>query len=285
MNASVEVPDTSPDLAIQLYQRGRISRIWARLGPYSLTLGIAIALAAAWEIASGRIISEVFVSKPSAIWASFLVLTETGKFSYHLPITIQEAAFGFVIGTAGGVLLGLMTGRVEFLAKAITPFVIGFYTMPKLALAPLFIIWFGIAAEMKIALTSTVVFFPVYMVTFAGMREVSQELLGITQVMGASRFYAFSRVILPSTLVWLFVGLKQSVPYALLGAVVGELIASNRGMGFLMRQATGSFDTATLFAALFVLVAIGYGSYEFLRFLEGRLLWWKKSGDGTPGTM
>jgi NitT/TauT family transport system permease protein len=167
------------------------------------------------------------------------------------------------------------------LNQALTPFVIVFYTLPKLALAPLFIVWFGIGLPMKVALTATVVYFPVFITALAGAQNVTEGLVDIVKIMGGSRTYVLSRIVMPSVLTWLFVGLKQSIPYALLGAVVGELIVSDKGAGYLLSTAAGQFDTAGVFAVLFVLVILGYGSYEIIRLVEKHAFPWKKSSSAS----
>ena len=245
-------------------------------GPVLVTILIFIAAMLVWEWSSGRIVKELFVSKPSLVWDRFWELTEDGVLARNTWVTLQEAFWGFMGGALVGGIMGLIMGRNEFLAKVLTPFVVAFFTMPKLALAPLFIIWFGIGLEMKIVLTATVVYFPVFMSTFAGAREVSAELVSIVKVMGGDRYYIVRNIVLPSALTWFFVGLKLSVPFALLGAVVGELIASFEGTGFLLRRAAGQFDTGGVFAVLAVLVVFGYGSYELVRFLERKMMRWKE---------
>ncbi len=246
------------------------------IAPLLVTILILFAGLAVWEWASGRIVKQLFVSRPTDIWARFLELAGNGVLARNLWVTLQEAFWGFAIGALIGGVMGLVMGRNQFLAKALLPFVVAFFTMPKLALAPLFIIWFGVGMQMKIVLTATVVYFPVFMSTFAGAREVSNELLSIVRVMGGKRSYIGRNIVLPSAMTWFFVGLKLSVPFALLGAVVGELIASNKGTGFLLRRAAGEFDTAGVFAVLGVLVIVGYGSYELVRFLERRTMRWKE---------
>src|SRR5690606_8570383 len=131
-----------------------------------------------------------------------------------------------------------------------------FYSLPKVALAPLFIVWFGIGLEMKVILTAAIVFFIVFLNTFTGVREVSAELVAILRLMGAKERHLLTKVIVPSAIVWVFAGLRLSVPYALIGAVVGEIIASNRGLGYLVAHAAGQFDTAGTFAALFSIVIL-----------------------------
>src|SRR3546814_7195594 len=119
------------------------------------------------------------------------------------------------------------------------PFIMAFYSLPKGALAPLFILWIGIGMDMKIVLTAAIVFFLVFLNTYTGVRNVSRELIAILNLMGANEPQVLTKVVLPSAVTWVFAGLRISVPYALIGAIVGELMASNRGLGYLLVQAQG----------------------------------------------
>jgi NitT/TauT family transport system permease protein len=168
-----------------------------------------------------------------------------------------------------------MLGRIHFLADLLQPFILAFYSLPKIALAPLFVLWIGIGMEMKIVLTGTVVFFLVFLNTFTGVRGVSRELIAILYLMGANERQVLSKIVLPSAITWVFTGLRISVPYALIGAIVGELIASNRGLGFLLANASGQFDTAGVFAALAVIMALAFVLNGLVRLAEIKLMPWK----------
>ncbi len=252
-------------------------RLLALALPATIGLAVGVAACVAWQLLSGPVLDPFFVSRPTAIWHRLIQMSTDGELSGNLTTTLAEAGWGFLVGAVPGALMGLLLGRLEVLSKALMPYVVAFFTMPRLALAPLFVIWFGIGLNMKVALTASVVYFPVFMVTFQGSRDISEELIAIVRIMGGSRLYVFFRVILPSSLAWLFAGLKQSVHYALLGAVVGELVAANRGLGYLIAHEAGDFDTAGVFAVALVLMLLGVVSYWGLRFLERRVLRWKKS--------
>src|SRR3977135_3053933 len=147
-------------------------------------------------------------------------------------------------------------GQTRTLADILDPFIMIFYSLPKIALAPLFVLWFGVGIDMKIILTASVVFFLVFLNTYTGVRNVSRELIAILRLMGASDRHVLTKVILPSAVSWVFAGLRLSVPYALIGAIVGELIAANQGLGYLLADASGQFNTAGVFAALLAIVLL-----------------------------
>ncbi len=240
-------------------------------------LVLAVAIIAAWQFASGTLVAEFFISKPSAIIAALQRQVATGSLFFHIGITATEAFSGFLIGAFVGVTAGVLLGRIPFLSDLLQPFILAFYSLPKIALAPLFILWIGIGIWMKIVLTATVVFFLVFLNTFTGVRSVSRELVAILKLMGASERHVLFKVVLPSAIAWVFAGLRISVPYALIGAIVGELIAANRGLGFVLASATGQFDTAGVFAALLVIMAMAFVLNTLVRLVERWLMPWKAS--------
>jgi NitT/TauT family transport system permease protein len=222
-------------------------------------------------------VPEFFISKPSAILNALRQQVITGNLFFHMGITATEALAGFVIGAVAGVTAGVVLGRIPFLSDLLQPFILAFYSLPKIALAPLFILWIGIGIWMKIVLTATVVFFLVFLNTFTGVRSVSRELVAILKLMGASERHVLFKVVLPSAITWVFTGLRISVPYALIGAIVGELIAANRGLGFVLANATGQFDTAGVFAALIVIMMMAFILNTAVRLAEIRLMPWKET--------
>ena len=246
-----------------------------RLKLIGLRLLLAAAILVIWQTASGTLIDPFWVSRPSDVVARLWRWIVSGSLAFHLQITLLEMAVGFLLGALAGVGVGMLLGLNQFLAKLVDPFLIGFYSVPRIALAPLFILWFGIGLQPKIILSAVVVFFLVFMNTFAGVRDVDQELVDVLRVMGGRRDQIIRKVVLPSALAWVFAGLKISVPYALIGAVVGELVASNRGLGYLLSAASGQFDTTGVFAALLVLTIIGILINEIVNRAEGFLLRWR----------
>ncbi len=238
-----------------------------------LAVGAAILLA--WEFASGRLIDPFFISSPGAVFAKLAQWVERGTLFTHAYYTFYATALGFVIGAALGFMVGFAFGRSAIVAAVFDPYVTALYCLPKIALAPLFIMWFGIGIESKIAMSAAVVFFLVFLNTFAGVRDVNPIHIHTTRIMGAGEWQLLRLVILPSASAWVLTGLKVSVPYALIGTVVGELISSNRGIGFLIGQAAGLFDTAGVFAGLVVLAAAGIVLNGGLKRLERHVLRWR----------
>ncbi len=232
-------------------------------------------LLAVWEGASRWFGAEFFISRPSAVAASLWVILNNGVFFYHAGITTLEAGLGFIAGSLAGLAIGLLLGRARVLADILDPFLTAFYSLPKVALAPLFILWFGIGLPMKVILTAAVVFFLVFLNTYSGVRNVSREQLAILRLMGAGERDLLAMVVIPSAFTWVFTGLKLSVPYALIGALVGEIIAANRGLGYLLSDAAAQFDTAGVFAALAGIVTLALILNAAVKQAERFLMPWK----------
>ncbi|MCE8009549.1 ABC transporter permease [Aestuariivita sp.] len=228
-----------------------------------------------WEFSSGRLASEFFISSPSAIAVQFSRWVMSGTIFYHGAITLIEALGGFLLGGMIGMIFGVWLGRAELVAEVLDPFIMMFYSLPKVALAPLFVLWFGIGIDMKIYLAATIVFFLVFLNTYTGVRAVSREQVAILRLMGATEKHLLFKVVLPSAITWVFTGLRLSVPYALIGAIVGELIASNRGLGYLLANSAGQFDTTGVFAALIGIMIMAFFLNAAVKLLEAKAMPWR----------
>jgi NitT/TauT family transport system permease protein len=257
-----------------LFPRGEWVSVWA------WRIAIIVVGLSVWQYASGRWIKTFWISRPSDIWQQLVEWVVTGDLWIHLQVTLIETVMGFVFGAVAGVLFGLALGLNRRLAAVLDPFIVAFYSLPKIALAPLFILWFGVGLSSKVVLATFVVFFLVFYNTYAGTLAVESELVDVLRLMGATRAQIVRKVILPSALIWIFTGMKSSVPYALIGAVVGEMMASNKGLGYLIQAAAGQYDTSGVFAALFVLMIIATGLHEMLKQSERVMLRWREAGNG-----
>ncbi len=239
---------------------------------------VGIAIIAFWEYSSGRLIDKLFVSSPSAVSARLWKWLLDGSLWNHLSITLYATTLGFIIGSLVGFVLGLLFGRYQTVADIFDPYITALYSIPKIALAPLFIIWFGIGIESKVAVSASIVFFVVFLNTYAGVRDVNPIYVHATRIMGGNELQVLQHVMIPSAASWVITGLKVSVPYALVGTVIGEFMSSNRGIGFIIAQATGLFDTTSVFAGLVILGIVGAIINVGLRHVEAWLLRWKAQG-------
>jgi NitT/TauT family transport system permease protein len=247
---------------------GKAGRLLARLLP-----GIAILVF--WQWASGRLIKEIYVSKPTAVAARLYELFASGEIYPHLWTTGEELVLGYVIGVAGGILGGYALGRSPRLANIFEPYVMGFYGIPKIALAPLFIIWFGIGIGSKVALAAIMVFFLVFYNVYTGVRSVDRELINLSLVMGANQRQLTYHVYLPAAAPFVLLGMRMAVPYSVIGVIVGEFTSSISGLGLFIHEASSTYDPAGVFAGITILLLFVIGANFLAGRLERRLLRWK----------
>jgi len=219
-------------------------------------LAFAAVFLLSWEVASGRVLDQFFVSKPSLIVASLWSMIDKEQLFYHLQFTVIEAMVGYLIGASAGLAMGFILARSDAVYRIIEPFIVAFYGIPRIALAPLFILWFGIGITSKIAVAAIMVFFIVFINTVAGIRSAPVQLLQVARVMGASQWDLVRKVTFPAATPFIIAALQITVPQAMIGAIVGEFISSNRGVGHLISRAAGWLDTPGLFAGILTLLVV-----------------------------
>lgn len=246
-----------------------------RAGRGLLTLLPGLAILAFWQWASGRLIREIYVSKPTAVAARLYELFASGEIYPHLWTTGEELVLGYVIGVAGGILGGYALGRSPRLANIFEPYVMAFYGIPKIALAPLFIIWFGIGIGSKVALAAIMVFFLVFYNVYTGVRGVDRELINLTLVMGANQRQLTYHVYFPAAAPYVLLGMRMAVPYSVIGVIVGEFTSSVQGLGLFIHKASSTYDPAGVFAGIVILLAFVVVANFLAGRLERRLLRWK----------
>ncbi len=253
-----------------------------RLFLYRLMFGLV--LLALWEVSSGRWIDPFWVSSPSKVFLYLYGVFADGSIYGHLTITLYETFTGFFIGSVFGICLGFALGQRELLAQILDPFVVAFNGIPRIALAPLFIIWFGIGPTSKVILVVSVVFFLTFFNTFAGVKGVDNELKNILRIMGASERQILLKVTLPSIVPWITTGLKISLPYAIVAAVVGEFIAASKGLGYLINYNTSLFSTTGALGGILILALVVVLCNEAITRAEAYFLRWRpteeKKGEG-----
>lgn len=240
---------------------------------WSLRLAVLLLALIAWQLAS-YFVGAFFISRPTDVMNELWELIQSGSLLRNLLVTMQEAAVGYIVGGALAVTLGVLFGRVRLLGEVFDPFVIAFFSIPKLAIAPLIILWFGIGFNSKVVLAALLTFYMTFWNTYAGVQKVEPDLINVVRVMGASRSQLMREVIFPSSVGWVLVGLRMSVPYALMGAVVGEIMAGNRGLGYLVQSAASQFNTAGVFAILVVLCVLGSAVNQLVAYLGRRSQKW-----------
>lgn len=273
---SYEAAQTMPDRSSRAVAEEELKVARGRRFQRIAQVLVGVIFLACWELAAGPLIDPFFVSEPSAVFAKLRDWIIRGELFAHLGITLYATVLGFVIGSVTGFATGFVFGRYERIGAIFDPYITAIYCLPKIALAPLFIMWFGIGIESKIAMAAVIVFFLVFLNTYSGVRDVNPIHIHGTRIMGAGEWQLLINVIAPSAAAWVLTGLKVSVPYALIGAVVGEFMSSNRGMGFMIAQSSAMFDTAGVFAGLVVLALVGGIINEGLKRLERHVLRWRQ---------
>jgi len=251
-----------------------------RFGPDNILLwqaGVVIGLLAAWEL-GGRLSGNDQVSSPIQI-VERIVTWLGGELYPHLFTTLAELALGMTIGSSFGILAGLVLGRMPLAATILRPIIVGFYSVPLVTLAPLFIMFFGLGLLPKVILVAIVTFFLLFFNTFTGAQQVDADYLQTLDLMGATRFEPFRKVIAPATAVWIIGGIKIALPYALVATITGELLATRAGLGFLLSRAAERFDMTSLYAVLFILMGLGLILSEAALRLEQRLLRWREAAE------
>jgi|SRR5579885_2102472 len=198
--------------------------------------------------------NEFWFSRPTVIAVKAMDLLRNGRLLGDIGITVAESLAGLAAGCVVGVPIGIGLGRSRFLQELFEPFLLVANALPKIAMAPLFLVWFGIGFEMKVGIAFSLVVVVMILSTYLGMRTLRQELINCCRTMGASELQLMMKIVLPSIAPWLFSGLKVSIGFALIGAILGEFIAAQGGVGYLIDDAIGTFDTPAVFVGLFVLL-------------------------------
>jgi NitT/TauT family transport system permease protein len=264
MSASTPEPDAgTPPVA-------RVRAMW----PWHLLL-LAIVLGAWHALTSTEVLPPFFFGEPLQVGRRILDWLVTGKIFPHLGVTMLETLLAFVIGTGLGLAAGLWLGLSPLAARLLDPYITAVNSMPRVILAPIFAVWFGLGIWSKVLLGVTLVFFIVFFSVYHGVREVSPVVLANARMLGASRRQLLRHVYLPSATAWVFASLHASVGMAFVGAVVGEYLGSARGVGYLILQAEGVFDVNTVFAGVIVLTLAALVLDRLVSVVERRLLTWR----------
>lgn len=246
-----------------------VSLFHARL----LAAALALVLLGLWELLVRQWgLSALVLPAPSAIAASLWTGLATGYFWPHTRATLQALLLGLAAGSAIGLLAGMALAESELLERVLKPYVVVSQVVPKLALAPLFVLWFGFGMLPTVLITALICFFPLMENTLTGLRQVDAQRLQLFRMLGATRLQTLLRLKLPTGLPAILAGLRVAVVLALVGAVVAEFMGASRGLGAVVIAAQGMMDTTLMFAALVLIAAMGLLLYQACLVLERRLL-------------
>ncbi|MGW1749354.1 ABC transporter permease [Streptomyces sp. NPDC002092] len=244
---------------------------------------LLVAVLGLWELlARTEAIDPFNFSMPSKVWDQIYTWvthgTAIGSLGEQIWYTLYEALLGWVLGVIAGVLFGITLGRITFLADVLGPYIKVLNSIPRIVLAPIFMIWFGLGPASKVASAVVLVFFPVFFNAFQGAREVDRNLVSNARILGASDRRVTLQVVVPSATSWIFTSLHVSFGFALIGAIVGEYIGATKGVGLLISQSQGTFNTAGVYAAMVILAVVALAAEGLLTFAERRIFRWKPSG-------
>jgi NitT/TauT family transport system permease protein len=267
-SGSIAASQEDPIIAGRNPGDGRWLVLAAQIGLLFLIFGL-------WEWAvAANWINGGLAGQPSQIFALFIDAVTSGELFRHLNATLYEEFLGFAIGVAAGTAVGWGLWWSRSLSRVLEPFAVIFNGIPKIALAPPMIVWFGIFETSKIVLAATICFVVAWLSAYAGTRQVDHDLLDMLRAMGASKWQRFVKIVIPASMPWVISAIKINIGFALVGAVVGEFVSSNRGLGYLAVQAAIQFQMSQLWMIVFVIMLIAAAQYWIVLWAEQRLLAW-----------
>ncbi|WP_427133986.1 ABC transporter permease [Pseudarthrobacter sp. S9] len=268
-----EQPTEQQDSARRAMKR---RTMWIWIG--RIVLAVIVIGGWQWFTAVGWV-DKFFFGQPSGIWNSLVLLftegTAFGTIWENLWITVQEAFMGFLLGTFVGVVLGILLGSNKYLSAVVGPYIRIVNSIPRIVLGSIFIVAFGLGTFPKVLLAAVLVFFIVFFNAFQGVREVDQNLVGNVRVLGASPLQVAAHVTIPSAMTWIIASLHSAFGFAIIGALVAEVLGAQHGIGLIISQAQGTFDPDTVFACMVIIAVVTLGAEYLISLLEDSLLKWR----------
>jgi NitT/TauT family transport system permease protein len=243
-------------------------------------LGIVVVLLAGWQLAvDAKVVDPFFWGEPKGVGSTlvdwFTTGTSQGSLGDQILVTLEEAVLGFIIGSILGVVCGIALGRVRLLSELFAPFLKAANSIPRIILGSIFTVAFGFGIQSKVILAVVLVFFGVFFNAFQGAREVDRNLIANARLLGASRWRVTRDVVLPSAFTWILASLHISFGFALIGALVGEILGANQGLGLLIRSSQNNFDMNGVLAGMVLVAVIALTAEALITLLERRLLSWR----------
>ncbi len=271
----VEGPPPAP--AIDKLSRWLVNERRLRIGRALVAVGTVLLFLVVWEgLVTWQAYPSFILPRPLEVWLKFRLMVMDGSLGRHLSITLVEILLGLALGLGTAAVLGYVLAKSVALERLLAPYIVALQSFPIIAIAPLLVIWIRDGLLRTVLICALTLFFPALVNTIVGLRSVEPELLALMRSLRATRWQLFTRLEVPAALPVLFGGMKVGTTLAVIGAVIGEFVGSDRGLGFLINLARGLLDTPMLFVALFTLVAIALALYGFVSLLEYRLLAWRR---------
>jgi len=251
-----------------------------RLLIYAAQAATFVVIFGGWQLfTSLKIVDPFFFGQPSGIvrtlWHWVQHGTAYGSVWSQIWVTMEEALLGFVFGVAGGVVFGILLGQVRFLADVLGPYIKAVNALPRIVLGSIFLIFLGLGMTSKVVLAAVLVFFVVFFNAFQGVREVDKNFIANARILGASRLQVIRNVVIPSALTWIIASLHVAFGFAVIGAIVGEFLGAQKGLGLIISTAQNNFDADGVFAAMLIIGVIALTAEWLIGLMERRLLAWR----------
>lgn len=271
-----ELPATLARRGLEFDPRGIAHHASAAAGlPFVPTISALLLAICIWQLAADNGVAPAYVlPAPTRVLAAWWQLLVNGSLLRHVSATLSEALLGFAIAFAIGATLGYHIARSDTTARIVSPFIATTQAMPMIALAPLLVMWFGLGLSSKVIICALIVFFPILVNTTVGLRSIDREMLDAVRTLGAGRWQTLWYVEIPLAIRPLLAGVRMGLTLAMTGAIVGEFVASDRGLGFLMILSRTNFDASMVFAASLTMAAISTLMYKFVAWLEYAFVDW-----------
>ena len=254
-------------------------------------IAAAVIVLGGWQLlAAEKIIDPFFFGSPLGIVLRLADWmrngTAYGSLWLQVWITLEESLLGFVVGVAGGVFMGVLLGEIPYLADVFSPYIKVVNALPRIVLGSVFVMWLGLGMPSKVMLASVLVFFVVFFNAFQGVRSVDRNYVSNVRILGGSRLQVVRHVVFPSAMTWIIASLHVALGFAIIGAIVGEFLGAQKGLGLVISTAQNTFDANGVFGAMFIIGALALSAEALMEVLERRLLRWqppRSSGDGATG--
>ncbi|WP_274650934.1 ABC transporter permease [Paenibacillus humicola] len=252
--------------------RARPKRTSGNWSVWGGRIAVGVVLLGIWQLLSGTVINEFWFSKPSLIAGRIIEIALTGELWRHLGTTLEECLAGMAIGMVAGTLLGIAAAFGGIVDKWLHPYVMAIYSLPRVALAPLFIVWFGIGFSSKVIMVVAMVLFVAFYNSYEGIKNIDHSLLDMMKTYKANRTQVMRWVILPSITVWIFTSLRLNIGMALIGSVIAEMVGANKGLGYYITYSSSLLDTTGIYTGLVLIMLIALVLEQIIVQFERRLL-------------
>ncbi|MBD9227646.1 MAG: ABC transporter permease [Clostridiales bacterium] len=256
-------------------KNGKLQGVLRTIGEYALSVGVFIAIW--WIYVAVKHVPAYILPSPPKVWNSLEKMFVKGTVYSHLWTTTYEVILGFVIGAFLGIVLGYIFIKVDALKTMLMPYLIFLQTAPKIALVPLFVIWFGIGLVSKVVLIISMVLFPVLSGMMLGLESIPPDVRNLMKILKASKWQIFSQVEMQYSLPALFASMKVGIVQAVIGAIVAEWMSGKQGLGYILTYASSTYDTPMLLAGIIVTIILGIATYQVISVLEDKFLYWHES--------